>query len=77
LGLTDLIDAADAGAEKQRLEREIAGHEKSIAAMNGRLSNEAYVNKAPAAMVQQTRDQLAAAEAALAAARKAIDSLGG
>jgi valyl-tRNA synthetase len=77
MALTDLIDATDSAAERQRLEREIASHEKSIAAMKGRLSNDAYVNKAPAAMVQQTRDQLAAAEAALAAATKALNSLMG
>ncbi len=77
LALTDLVDAADAGFERQRLEREAASHEKTINALNARLNNEAYVNKAPAAMVQQTRDQLAAAEAALAAARKALDSIGG
>lgn len=60
--IEDLIDPA---AEQQRIEKkrqELAG---KISAMKGRLSNQAYTAKAPAHLVQQTRDQLAAAEAEL------------
>jgi valyl-tRNA synthetase len=38
---------------------------KQIAALKGRLSNEGYLAKAPPNLVQQTKDQLAAAEAEL------------
>ena len=35
---------------------------KQIAALKGRLANESYTAKAPPHLVQQTRDQLSAAE---------------
>jgi valyl-tRNA synthetase len=56
----------DAGAEKQRTEKRIEELTKNIAALKGRLSNPSYTDKAPAHLVQQTRDQLAAAEAEFA-----------
>ena len=37
----------------------------ALAALKGRLANESYVAKAPPNLVQQTRDQLAEAEAEL------------
>ncbi|MBI1337782.1 MAG: valine--tRNA ligase [Phycisphaera sp.] len=52
----------DADEERARLTKRIADVEKSIAALNGRLSNKAYIDKAPAHLVQQTRDQLVSAE---------------
>ncbi len=57
--------AVDEGAEKQRLAKQSEDLKRQIAALRGRLSNEAYTAKAPAHLVQQTRDQLAAAEADL------------
>jgi len=59
-GLVD-ADAEAARAAKKR--EELA---KQIVALRGRLSNEAYTAKAPPHLVQQTRDQLAAAEGELA-----------
>ncbi|MEM6312787.1 MAG: class I tRNA ligase family protein, partial [Planctomycetota bacterium] len=55
-----VVDKA-AGAKRQA---ELA---KKIKAMQGRLANKGYTDKAPAHLVQQTRDELAAAEAELAA----------
>ena len=55
----------DPEAEKQRIAKRSEELKKQIAAMRGRLSNHSYVAKAPAHLVQQTRDQLAAAEAEL------------
>ena len=46
--------------------RKTADAKKSIAQLRGRLSNEKYVAKAPPKLVQETREQLAAAEARLA-----------
>ncbi len=55
----------DEAAEKQRIARRREELTKSIAAMKGRLSNAGYIAKAPANLVKQTQDQLAAAEAEL------------
>jgi valyl-tRNA synthetase len=70
-GLIDPAEAAAAAAagenpadaEKARLTKQIADLEKSIATLEGRLSNPGYADRAPPAMVQQTRDQLAKAKA--------------
>ncbi len=53
----------DEGAEKLRIAKQCADLQRQIAALRGRLTNEAYIAKAPAHLVQQTRDQLTAAEA--------------
>jgi valyl-tRNA synthetase len=55
--------AVDPDAERQRLAKRLAELDKSIAAFRGRLANKGYTDKAPAHLVQQTRDQLAQAEA--------------
>ncbi len=74
--LSNLADALDAGAERERLEKELATIEKSIGGIKGRLSNPGYVDKAPAHLVQQTRDQLAQLEKDQAATKAALDKLG-
>jgi valyl-tRNA synthetase len=56
--LSELADAVDAGAERARLEKQIAELDKSIRTLEGRLNNPGYTEKAPPHMVQQTRDQL-------------------
>ena len=56
----------DRAAEAQRMERLKTDLTKQIGAMKGRLGNAGYTEKAPPHLVQQTRDQLAAAEAELA-----------
>ena len=73
--LSNLADAVDEGAERQRLTDEIAHLDKSIAALTGRLSNPGYTDKAPAHLVQQTRDQLDKAQADRAAAQAALERL--
>jgi valyl-tRNA synthetase len=50
----------DPEAEKARSGKRREEVTKQIAAMEGRLSNESYIAKAPPKLVQQTRDQLAA-----------------
>ncbi len=74
--LSNLADALDAGAERDRLEKELATLTKSIAGINGRLSNPGYVDKAPAHLVEQTRAQLAQLEKDHAATKAALDKLG-
>ncbi|USN99604.1 MAG: class I tRNA ligase family protein [Phycisphaeraceae bacterium] len=74
--LSDLADAVDASAERERLEKERADLEKSVKALEGRLNNPGYTEKAPAHLVQQTRDQHTQAQADLAAVVKALENLG-
>jgi valyl-tRNA synthetase len=57
---------ADEAAEQQRQTKRIDELTKQRAALLGRMSNEAYMKKAPPHLVKQTQDQLAAAEAELA-----------
>jgi valyl-tRNA synthetase len=56
---------ADEAAEGQRLAKRREELNRQIAAMKGRLANESYIAKAPPHLVQQTKDQLAEAEAEL------------
>jgi valyl-tRNA synthetase len=74
--LSDLTDAVDTGAEKDRLMTELAAIEKSVSALEGRLANPGYAERAPAHLVQQTRDELGAKQRDAAAIRKAIGDLG-
>ena len=74
--LSNLADALDEGAERERLEKELAAINKSIGGINGRLSNPGYTDKAPAHLVQQTRDQLAGLEKDRDATQSALDKLG-
>jgi valyl-tRNA synthetase len=56
----------DEAAETARVAKRREELTKQINARRGRLSNESYTSKAPPHLVQQTRDELAAAEAELA-----------
>ena len=58
-----LVDESAEAARNAKRREELA---KQIAGMKNRLANEAYVAKAPPKLVQETKDQLAAAEAELA-----------
>ncbi len=73
--LSDMVDAADSGAEAARLTKKADDLRKQIGGLNGRLSNKGYVDNAPEKLVQETRDQLAAAEADLAATEAALAAL--
>ncbi len=64
-----------ADAERQRLAKSIDDCSKKINAINVRLSNEAYIAKAPPALVQQSRDQLANLEAELTKLQEAMKKL--
>jgi len=52
----------DADAERERLTKRAGELERSIQTLRGRLNNENYVRKAPAHLVEQTKQQLADAE---------------
>ncbi len=58
LKLSNLADAVDASAERERLEARLKELEGSIGALEKRLSNPGYTDKAPAHLVAETRGKL-------------------
>jgi valyl-tRNA synthetase len=61
-----LLDLIDPNAEAQRTAKHREELIKKAGALRARLANPAYADKAPAHLVRQTRDELAAVEAELA-----------
>ena len=55
----------DVAAEKERLGKEITRLETEIAKANGKLTNESFVARAPAAVVEQEKARLAEFSASL------------
>jgi len=72
-----LAEAVDVDAEQARLTRVCQEKEKAVVRYRSKLENKGYINKAPAAVVDQTREMLSEAEADLAASRKALQLLQG
>jgi valyl-tRNA synthetase len=72
----DLASAVDVGAEKVRMAREIEAMGKLIAATEARLANKAFVDKAPPAVFEGARRQLAEQQAKLAELSRLLKSLG-
>jgi len=71
----DLLDQSDVAAERQRLTKEIGRLEGLVTNFEKRLGNSSYVDNAPPAVVQQTRDQLDETRQALDAARASLQQL--
>ncbi|MEQ9455295.1 MAG: valine--tRNA ligase [Phycisphaeraceae bacterium] len=67
----------DVATERTRLTKRLGELEGQLKNLKGRLSNDKYVNNAPEKLVQETRDQLAAAEAEHATVRQQLDQLPG
>ena len=77
LPLTDVIDVK---AETERLTKSLGKLEKEIKGLDGKLSNEAFLSKAPETVVAEQRERLETAEtekAKLAAALERLSALGG
>jgi valyl-tRNA synthetase len=55
----DLASSVDVGAERARLTKELAAIAKHLAGTEARLANEAFVSKAPPAVLEGARRQLA------------------
>jgi valyl-tRNA synthetase len=70
------LDLASVGAEKLRISKEIAALERHIAGTQARLANRAFVDKAPAAVLEGARRQLAEQQAKLAELVRLLKSLG-
>ena len=68
-------DVVDADTERDRLTKRRDELTASLKTLDGRLSNEKYTSKAPAHLVQQTRDQRAAAAAELERVEAQLSSL--
>ncbi|WP_243019962.1 valine--tRNA ligase [Simplicispira sedimenti] len=66
----------DVAAEKARLSKEVARIEGEIAKANAKLSNEAFVAKAPAAVLEQEKKRVADFGATLARLRDQLARLG-
>ncbi len=73
--LSELADELDAEAETERLTRRKEELGKQIGNLNGRLANKKYVDKAPAHLVEETRNQLAESQAELAGVAEALARL--
>ncbi|HEX8002350.1 MAG TPA: valine--tRNA ligase [Mycobacteriales bacterium] len=71
----DLSGAVDVVAERARLAKAIAGHEGEAKKLSGKLGNASFTDKAPPAVVEETRQRLADAEAELGRLRALLDAL--
>jgi valyl-tRNA synthetase len=66
----------DVGAEKIRIGKEVARLEEQITKANAKLSNEAFVAKAPPAVIEQERKRIAEFGATLAKLKDQLARLG-
>ena len=71
-----LHDVVDVETEKARLEKLLAEKQKQVKTFEGRLSNKKYVDNAPAHLVQETKDQHAAAVKELEQVEQQLRELG-
>ena len=71
-----LAGVIDLEAEKVRLDKELQTSDKDISFLEKRLANPKYVERAPAHLVQESRDKLAEAVAKRDALRQARQELG-
>ncbi|MEX2160189.1 MAG: valine--tRNA ligase [Dehalococcoidia bacterium] len=74
--IVPLAGLMDAGAERSRLEKEIAEAEVYAKRLQGKLSNEQFRSKAPRDVVAAEEDRLAAAQTRLEGLRRALEELG-
>ncbi len=70
-----LIIKVDIEAEKARLNKEIAKLEGEIAKAKGKLSNERFVSKAPAQVIEQEKARLASFEQSLKSVKEQLSKL--
>ena len=75
-GFTPMLELIDREKELARLNKEKAGAEKEIGMFSRQLSNEGFVNKAPANVVEEIRQKLARAQEKLARVEESIAALG-
>ena len=72
----DLTGTVDAGAEKVRLAKELEQLTKHISGTEARLSNKAFTDKAPPAVIEGARRQLAEQQAKRTELERLLKALG-
>jgi len=72
----DVASTVDVGAERARLAKELESLAKHIAGTEARLANQAFVSKAPPAVLEGARKQLAEQQAKRAELERLLKSLG-
>ena len=70
--MDELVDKA---AELERLGKELAAVEKRLAQSEGKLNNQGFVSKAPAAVIEKVKGQAAKEREKIALIKAAIDAL--
>ncbi|OUP25799.1 valine--tRNA ligase [Gemmiger sp. An194] len=75
-GFIPMMELIDREKELARLNKEKAGAEKEIGMFSRQLSNEGFVNKAPANVVEEIRQKLARAQEKLVRVEESIAALG-
>ena len=75
-GFIPMMELIDREKELARLNKEKAGAEKEIGMFSRQLSNEGFVNKAPANVVEEIRQKLTRAQEKLARVEESIAALG-
>jgi len=71
----DLAGTVDIEAERKRLEKDLAVARKEAQQMSAKLGNESFTAKAPADVVEKSRQRLAAAEADIARLESRLSAL--
>ena len=75
-GFIPMMELIDRDKELARLNKELAKNEKELAMFCNQLNNPKFVEKAPAALVEEVRGKLAAAEDKNANIKQSIAALG-
>ena len=75
-GFIPMMELIDRDKELARLNKELAKNEKELAMFRNQLNNPKFVEKAPAALVEEVRGKLAAAEDKNANIKQSIAALG-
>jgi valyl-tRNA synthetase len=70
-----IIATADKAAERERLEKEIAKVQEELRTVNAKLANSSFVDRAPAAVVEEHRKRKADFTERLAQLTRALDAL--
>jgi valyl-tRNA synthetase len=73
----DTSDAIDVGAERRRLDKDLAVARKELAQAAAKLDNEQFLAKAPEAVIARIRDRRVAAEADIARLEAQLAALPG
>jgi valyl-tRNA synthetase len=79
-GVTVELDTAsviDADAERRRLAKDLAAAEEEVERTRRKLANTGFTSKAPADVIEKTRQRLAAAEAEIEPLRSRLAALSG